>query len=73
MLTRNVSSTDKKVRVILAIGLILLGFVIQPSAGITGLIIPVAVGIILLTTVFLNWCPIYRVIGFSTCPADGNC
>ena len=73
MLTRNVSSTDKKVRVVLAIGLILLGFVIQPSAGIAGLIIPVAVGIILLATVFLNWCPIYSLFGFSTCPADGNC
>ena len=71
-MVRNINNIDKGVRVVLALALIALGIFLYSSAGIIGLIIPVAVGGILLTTVFINWCPIYAAIGFSTCP-DGQC
>jgi len=72
-MVRNINNMDKIVRVGLAVVLALLGyFVFQPQFGLWGLVVPVVVGLILVATVFLNFCPIYRMIGFSTCP-DGQC
>ncbi len=65
-MTRNISTLDKQIRVVLALILIVAGFVLQPTAGTLGLVLPIAVAVILLATVFMNFCPIYRLIGFST-------
>lgn len=69
---RNINNVDKMVRVVLAVGLAVLGVLLQPQFGLAALLIPFTVGLILLATVFMNFCPIYRVVGFSTCP-DGQC
>ena len=71
-MVRNINNVDKGVRVVLAVVLATIGFLIQPQYGLVALIVPVAIGLILLATVFLNFCPIYRVLGISTCPS-GQC
>lgn len=72
-MVRNINTPDKMVRIVLAIALAAAGyFFFQPQFGLVGLIVPVVVGLILVATVFLNFCPIYAVLGLSTCP-DGQC
>ena len=68
----NVSRTDKFVRVALSIALIIVGVLLFDSAGMLALIIPVAVALILLSTVLLSWCPIYAVLGWSTCSPEAQ-
>ena len=62
----NVGSTDKIVRVVLALGAVVLAFVagIGSAMGIVLLV----VGVVLAATALTGFCPIYRVLGMSTCP-----
>ena len=62
----NVGSTDKIVRVVLALAAVVLAFVtgIASALGIVLLV----VGVVLATTALTGFCPIYRVLGMSTCP-----
>ena len=59
----NVGSIDKTLRLILALALFSLFFILEGNARYWGL-----VGVIPLTTALLNSCPIYSIFGFSTCP-----
>jgi hypothetical protein len=61
-MTRNVGSTDRIIRFILGIAIIAAGFYFQSWLG--------ALGLILIGTAFINWCPIYAVLGLNTCPID---
>lgn len=65
MFTSNVGSVDRFIRVVLGIGLLALFFLIPESpwrwAGL--------VGIVPLLTAALGWCPLYALLGMSTCPA----
>jgi Inner membrane protein YgaP-like, transmembrane domain len=72
MMTRNINSMDKIARIVLGIILGGLGIFLQPQFGLVGLIVPIVIGLILVATVFLNFCPIYSALGLSTCP-DGEC
>jgi cell division protein FtsW (lipid II flippase) len=63
----NVSRTDKIVRTILSVALVAIGLYLQPTAGAVALIVPIVIALVLLSTVFLSWCPIYAVLGISTC------
>ncbi len=65
-MTRNIGSVDRIIRVILGIGLIALGFFLQPTAGTLGLVIPIIIGAILLITAAINFCPIWAVLGIRT-------
>lgn len=69
-MTRNINSLDKKVRIGLSIILVIVGVALSSST--LGLVLPLVVAAILTATVFLNFCPIYRVLGISTCP-NGQC
>jgi hypothetical protein len=62
----NVGSTDKIVRLVLALAAVLVAFVtgIGTALGIVLLV----VAVILAATAFTGFCPIYRVLGMSTCP-----
>ncbi|RMF80733.1 MAG: DUF2892 domain-containing protein [Chloroflexi bacterium] len=71
-MTCNVSKTDKVVRIVLSLGLLVIGVLLLGEVGILGLIIPVAIGAILTATVVLSWCPIYAIFGWSTCAADAQ-
>lgn len=64
--TRNEHTLDRSVRVVLGLGLISLVFVGPQTPW--GLI-----GLVPLLTGFAGTCPLYSVLGLSTCPRDGTC
>lgn len=57
---KNVGNADKIIRIVLGLAVIVLGFIFQSWWGL--------VGIVLLLTGLINFCPIYYVIGASTKP-----
>jgi hypothetical protein len=63
-MTANVGSTDKIVRLVLAVLAIGLAFItgIGTAVGIVLLV----VGVVLAATAFTGFCPIYRVLGLNT-------
>lgn len=65
-LTVNEGLLDRLVRVAAGLGLLAvaaLGIVASPVSLIAG-----AVGLILVATGAIGFCPIYALVGFSTCP-----
>lgn len=67
-LPKNVGKTDKFVRlgIVLLIATLITLNVIKGIAAIVLLII----AIILLVTSFLNFCPLYKLLGINTCKYD---
>ncbi|APT90459.1 hypothetical protein CSPHI_04695 [Corynebacterium sphenisci DSM 44792] len=63
---RNESTADRAVRAIAGIILLILAFTIAgaPWNWVLGI-----VGAVLLITGAVGFCPLYRLLGFSTCPA----
>jgi len=55
---KNIGSLDRIVRILLGIGAVAAGLFFQSWWGMLGLV--------LLLTAGLNFCPLYTVIGFST-------
>lgn len=66
-MTANVGSTDKVIRLVLALAAVVVAFV----AGISSVlgIVLLVVGAVLGVTALTGFCPLYRVFGMSTCPA----
>lgn len=66
-MTANVGSTDKVIRLVLALAAVVVAFV----AGISSVlgIVLLVVGAVLGVTALTGFCPLYRVLGMSTCPA----
>ena len=62
---RNEHNVERVVRIVL--GLALLGIVFVGPQTMWGLI-----GVVPLATGLAGTCPLYSMIGFSTCPRDGN-
>jgi len=60
----NVGSLDRAVRLILALVLFSLYFVLEGNLRFLAL-----VGFIPLLTGLVSWCPLYALFGLSTCPA----
>jgi len=60
----NVGGFDKLVRIVVGLGLLALVFVLQGSARWFGLI-----GVVPLVTGLVGYCPLYSVLGLSTCSA----
>lgn len=58
----NVGKTDRLFRIILGIVIILAGVYFQSWWG--------AVGLVLILTGSIRWCPAYLPFGFSTCEDD---
>ena len=58
----NVGKTDKIIRIILGLVIIILGIVFKCWCGL--------IGIIPLVTAFMGWCPLYRIFKISTCKAE---
>ena len=65
---KNMSNLDKGIRVVLAAVVALLYYfdIIQ---GILAYVL-MAIAIILLVTSLINFCPLYRVLGVSTCKVN---
>jgi hypothetical protein len=65
---KNVGQTDKIIRIVLGIVLIALDF-FEVVQGMLSWVLGI-VGIVLIITAFLNFCPLYKIIGQSTCPVE---
>jgi hypothetical protein len=63
----NVGSIDRVLRVIVGIGLLSVMFVLEGSARWFGLI-----GVIPLGTALIGYCPLYSILGVSTCRIGGR-
>ena len=59
----NVGGIDKVVRLVAALALFSLFFLLEGNARLFGL-----VGIVPLATALLSWCPLYTLAGINTCP-----
>lgn len=62
---KNIGNADKLVRILIAITVVILYY----TNVITGMlaIILMAVSIVLLVTVLINFCPLYALFGIKTC------
>jgi hypothetical protein len=61
----NVGVVDKVARIVVGLGLLSLIFVLEGNLRWLGL-----VGIVPLATGVVGYCPLYSVLGLSTCPAN---
>jgi hypothetical protein len=61
---RNESTTDRGIRLLIAVGAAALAFVV--GAGTVGGLALLAVGTIMLVTAAVGFCPLYRLFGIST-------
>jgi hypothetical protein len=66
-MTRNVGTVDRVIRIVLALALFSLFFLLEGSARWFGVI-----GVVPLLTAFVSFCPLYTLFGFSTCPAQAK-
>lgn len=67
MLAKNVGTIDRVARVILGLGLLSLVVALESPVRWVGLL-----GLVLLGTAAMSTCPIYSVLGMSTCPVEGK-
>jgi hypothetical protein len=59
----NVGRTDQLIRIIVGVGVLSLLFFLKGDARLLGL-----VGIVPLATGLVGYCPLYSLLGLSTCP-----
>ncbi len=68
-MTANVGSLDRMIRIVLGLGLIIAAFI--PALGLFGQPLVqggmVIVGLVLIGTALVRFCPLYRLFGLSTC------
>lgn len=68
-MTINLGSADRFIRVILGVVLLVLPFIsgIALFASGLGTAISVVVGLVLIATSAMKFCPLYRILGIRTC------
>lgn len=66
-MTKNMGNTDKGIRVLIAVVIALLYF-FNIIEGTTAYVL-MALAIVFLVTSFINFCPLYTLIGVNTCKA----
>jgi predicted RND superfamily exporter protein len=59
---KNIGTTDKVIRIIVGIIIIILGLVFKSWWGI--------IGVLPIITAAIGWCPLYVPLGITTCKAD---
>lgn len=62
----NVGSTDKVIRLVLALVAVVAAVVVGISSALG--VVLLVVGAVLAVTAMTGFCPLYRVLGLSTCP-----
>lgn len=66
-MSANMGSIDRAVRI--AVGLVLIAYAIPLGFGATGWNWVGWIGIVPIVTAFFGVCPLYSVLGISSCPA----
>jgi len=61
---KNIGRTDKYIRIIGGVVILLLGIYFRSWLGL--------LGFIPLVLAFMGWCPIYTLLGVDTCPLPQN-
>ena len=61
-MVKNVGKIDKSIRLIIALVIFGLFFVLEGNLRYLALI-----GLIPLVTAFISWCPVYKILGLNTC------
>jgi len=61
----NIGSIDRAVRIVVGLALLSLVFLLNGSGRWLGL-----VGVVLLLTAWFRFCPLYTVLGISSCPVQ---
>lgn len=69
-MTPNLGTTDRTLRILVGLALLAAPFVtgIGLFASTTATVIAVIVGLVLIGTSAMKFCPLYRVFGIQTCP-----
>jgi Protein of unknown function (DUF2892) len=67
-MVKNIGQTDKIIRIVAGVILIALDMFEVVTGSFSWVLSVVAV--ILIATALLNFCPLYKVLGKSTCPVD---
>ena len=62
----NVGGIDKVLRIVVGLAVLSLVFVLPEPTRWWGL-----VGLVPLLTGFMNFCPLYSILGLNTCPVPG--
>lgn len=65
-LGKNVGSTDKIIRILVGVVLLALAFVSLGGFATAGGVIATVVGVVLIATAVINFCPAYRLLGLRT-------
>jgi len=67
--TANVGTADRIVRIVLGIALFVLPLVMETAIWATPLArwVTIAVGVVLIATALVRFCPLYRLVGTNTC------
>lgn len=63
-MTQNVGGLDKIARILA--GVVLIALTLMGVIGVWGWI-----GVVPLATGLMGWCPLYPIVGLSTCPRKG--
>jgi membrane protein YdbS with pleckstrin-like domain len=70
----NVGSADRVIRIVLGLALAIAAFV--PGLGLAGTPLlqwgAALIGLVLIATAVVRFCPLYRILGFSTCKVRIN-
>lgn len=69
-MTANASGLDRIIRVVFGVGLVVLAWLNVASLGTLWAVIIGIIGIVLLVTAAMSWCPLYAIFGISTCKTD---
>lgn len=67
---KNMGSTDKIIRVLIAVVVAALFFT-KVITGLLGIILLAVAGIFILTSV-VSFCPLYTIFGISSCPVESK-
>ena len=67
MMNRNMGNADRVIRLVVGIALLSLFFVLHGNARWLGLI-----GVVLIGTASMSFCPLYRLLGLSTTGSSGT-
>ncbi len=65
MFKTNEGTVDRVLRVVVGAALLIAFFMVPADAGYRWWLL---IGIIPLVTGLIGWCPLYRLLGISTCP-----
>ena len=68
-MNRNVGSVDRIIRLVLGALLVVAPFLTGLALfnNTAGTVVSVIVGVVLIATALMNFCPMYRVLGIRTC------